>query len=525
MQDALPTKAPRHLRRLFLFGVLFEILLFAVGAWLPEGSWLSSEFRSDLFIIHSPVLWLLSLGAAFDNPLAAIFCLVLFLSLMALFWAFLFYWALRLRTWLRTHIVISKRQKIIARCGVGVLVAAILVLAIISALPQTPKPFTASPEVKAAVEGNTAFALDLYQKLKEQPGNLFFSPYSISTALAMTYSGARGQTENEIANVLHFNAAQTNIHAAFGALTERMNKIQRWNRITLVAANSLWCQRDYPFTDTFLNLIRSDYNADARLVNFKTAPETARNEINSWVGRKTKGRIQDLIESGQFTPLTRLVLCNAIYFKGKWQTQFKPNDTKPESFHVSTNQDVTVPMMYQSSQCKMAYNDDESVELLELPYVGNDLSMIILLPTPYGEENDLPSLEQKLTAENLRNWLKTLDQTGLHKASIFLPRFTTTQSFDLTDKLKSLGMTSAFNDAADFSGMDGTTNLFISDVIHKAFVEVNESGTEAAAATWVHIMTKSMAERFVADHPFIFLIRDNGSGTILFLGRIVDPTK
>jgi serpin B len=218
-------------------------------------------------------------------------------------------------------------------------------------------------------------------------------------------------------------------------------------------------------------------------------------------------------------------LCDAIYFKGKWQTQFKPNDTKPEPFHVSTNQDVTVPMMYQSSQCKMAYSDDESVELLELPYVGNDLSMIVLLPTAYGEENDLPSLEQKLTAENLSAWLKTLDQTSLHKASIFLPRFTTTQSFDLTEKLKSLGMTLAFDDAADFSGMDGTTNLFISDVIHKAFVEVNESGTEAAAATWVHVMTKSMAERFVADHPFIFLIRDNGSGTILFLGRIVDPTK
>jgi len=530
MQAASPTKAPRRWRLLFLCGILLEVFLFAFGALLPEDSWLCSQFRNDLFIIHSPLLWLLSLAATFDNPVAAIFCLLLFVFIMASFWALLFYGALRLRNWLQTRIAVSKQQKLVIKCGFGFVGLIVLASAIISAMPQTPRPLTISPEVKSTVDGNTAFALDLYQKLKEQPGNLFFSPYSISTSLAMTYAGARGQTENEMAKVLHFNPAQTNIHVAFGALTERMDKVQRWNRITLVTPNSLWSQRDYPFTAAFLDLIHSDYKADTRLVDFKTAPETARDEINSWVEKKTNGKIKDVVAPGQFTDYTRLVLCNAIYFKGKWQTQFKPNDTKPAPFHVTTNETVTVPMMYQHSEFKMALSDDYAVELLELPYSGKDLSMIILLPEvefglPDVEQPGLLGLEQKLTAENLHAWLAKLDQDNPHKTWVALPRFTTTQSFELADELKSLGMPSAFNDTANFFGMDGTTNLFISDVIHKAFVEVNEAGTEAAATTWVHVATKSMSGRFIVDHPFIFLIRENGSGTILFLGRIVDPTK
>jgi serpin B len=345
----------------------------------------------------------------------------------------------------------------------------------------------------------------------------------------MTYAGARGQTESEMAKVLHFNPAQTNIHSAFGVLTERMNKIQRWNRITLATANSLWCQQDYRFTDAFLNLVRTRYGAEARQVDFKHSAQAA-GEINQWVERETKQKIKNVVEPGQFTDLTRLVLCDAIYFKGKWQTQFKPNDTKPAPFHVSTNETVTVPMMYQHAEFKIAYSDDGSVELLELPYVGNDLSMIILLPqveypSPDVEQPGLPDLEQKLTVNNLHAWLAKLDQAGGHKTWVGLPRFTTTQSFNLAKELKSLGMPSAFNDTANFSGMDGTTNLFVSDVIHKAFVEVNEAGTEAAAATWVHVASKSASGRFIVDHPFVFLIRENGSGTILFLGRIVDPTK
>ncbi len=400
----------------------------------------------------------------------------------------------------------------------------------ITASHEATVPFTASLEVKSAVDGNTAFAFDLYQKLKDRPGNLFFSPYSLSTALAMTYAGARGQTENEMAKVLHFNLAQTNLPMAFGSLGARMNQIQRWNRITLTTANSLWCQQDYRFTNSFLNLIHKYYSADARQVDFKHSPQAASSEINQWVERETKEKITDVVEPGQFTDLTRMVLCDAIYFKGKWQYQFEPRATKPAPFHVTTNETVTVPMMYQHAHFKTARSDDDSVELLELPYSGTDLSMIILLPQieyplPDVEQPGLPDLEQKLTADNLHAWLAKLDQANRDKTSVRLPRFTTTQSFDLVKELKSLGMPSAFDDSADFSGMDGTTNLFVSDVMHKAFVEVNESGTEAAATTLALVKTKSQAGRFIVDHPFLFLIRENGSGSILFVGRIIDPTK
>jgi serpin B len=286
-----------------------------------------------------------------------------------------------------------------------------------------------------------------------------------------------------------------------------------------------------------MNLVRKSFRAEVRQVDFKHSASAASDEINKWVERNTKGKIKDVVEPGQFADLTRLVLCNAIYFNGKWLHQFKMSDTKPAPFHVTTNETVTVPMMFQESEFKMAVSDDYAIELLELPYSGNNLSMIILLPVslrgrPNFEPNSLAGLkqelaadnlhnlydlEQKLTVENLHTWLAKLDQANPHKTSVGLPRFTTIQSFDLTKELKSLGMPLAFGD---------TTNLYISDVLHKAFAEVNEAGPEAAAATSVE-MTLGMSEsgHFIVDHPFIFLIRENGSGTILFLGRIIDPTK
>jgi serpin B len=333
-----------------------------------------------------------------------------------------------------------------------------------------------------------------------------------------------------MSKTLQFTLPQETLHAAFGALGACINKIQIGNRITLTTANSLWCQQDYRFTDAFLNIVRSSYGADARQMDFKRAPLTAAGEINKWVEQKTNGRIKNAVEPGQFTDYTRLVLCDAIYFKGKWLNQFKVVDTTPAPFSVTKNQTVTVPMMYQHSEFKTTQSEDDSVELLELPYAGNDLSMIILLPnTTFGlnevRQASLSDLERKLTADHLHAWLTKLDLAGARKTFVGLPRFTTTQSFELADPLKSLGMASAFGDAANFSGMDGTTNLIISDVIHKAFVEVNEEGTEAAATTSVHLKARSMSGSFIADHPFIFLIRENGSGTLLFLGRIIDPTK
>jgi len=241
----------------------------------------------------------------------------------------------KLRRW-RLHLLggIVPRNKLIVGCGLGFVGAILLALGIAAALPQTATPFNASPEVKSAVESNTAFALDLYQKLKEQPGNLFFSPHSISTALAMTYAGARKQTESEMAGALHFSLPQTNLPAAFGALAARMNEIQGRNRITLTTANSLWCQQNYQFAKSFLDLVRVYYGGDVRQVDFKNSAQAVAGEINEWVEQKTKGKIKGAIGPGQVTTDTRLILCNAIYFKGNWQHQFKTSDTKLTDFYV-----------------------------------------------------------------------------------------------------------------------------------------------------------------------------------------------
>jgi serpin B len=416
--------------------------------------------------------------------------------------------------------------------GVGLVIALILILASRTTTSDDPIPFNSSADAKALVDGNTGFALDLYQKLKDQPGNLFCSPYSISMALAMTYAGAHGTTANEMARTLHFTVSQEKLPPASGMLTARMKEIQGPNRITLTSANSLWSQQGCRFTTAFLDQLRTGYDGESREVDFVRAPAAASGEINNWVKEKTAGKIKEITAPDQFNTNTRLVLCNAIYFKGKWQKPFREESTRPAPFHVSTNETANVPMMWQTARFKMAQSDDGAVVLLELPYAGGDSSMVILLPAsrpanvPGSEPSDLPVLERKLTVENLREWLKRLDQGDARETVVALPRFTTAHEFELSETLKSLGMTSAFGPAADFSGMDGTAPLFISGVFHKAFVEVNEAGTEAAAATVVRMTAaKAMAYSFVADHPFIFLIRDNGSGAILFLGRIIDPTR
>jgi serine protease inhibitor len=236
----------------------------------------------------------------------------------------------RLKSWSAVYLVVSAKQKLLARC-VFLLVILVPTAAILSAWPQTPRPFERSPEVQSIVDANTAFAVDLYRRLKLDHQNLFFSPYSVSAALAMTYAGARGQTGDEMARVLHF-ASVSDVHAEFAKLTERLNNLQRWRRITLRNANSIWCQNDYPLTGDFLKLIRKDYDARAQTVDFLHAPEAACYDINSWVSGKTDGKINDLIASGQITPDTRLVLCNAIYFKGRCKHNSGPTIPGPVRF-------------------------------------------------------------------------------------------------------------------------------------------------------------------------------------------------
>jgi serpin B len=388
-------------------------------------------------------------------------------------------------------------------------------------LAAQPGRATNQPPIVAA---NTGFALDLYQREKSNPGNLFFSPYSLSTALAMTYSGARGQTAAEMARVLHFNLPQSEVPPAFAELTRQLDAISRSDTLKLDIANSLWCQKEFPFTESFLALTRDAYHAEARSVDFLRNTESVRTEINSWVEEKTQDKIRDLIQPGQLDPTTRLVLCNAIYFKGQWADRFEVRATQPAPFFAQAGQPVQVPMMARSLNLRMHSPGDFT--MASLPYVSNELSMIILLPK---NTNGLSALEQRLhDGANLNRWLSELDAASSPKTDLFLPKFKLNCRLLLARTLSGLGMPTAFSASADFSGISTKPALQISDVVHQAFVDVNEEGTEAAAATGVIMRLAAVQQRppvFRVDHPFVFLIRENRTGSILFLGRVIDPSK
>jgi serpin B len=397
-----------------------------------------------------------------------------------------------------------------------------LVSVLISACRQSDSTLPVSTDEKLVVDGNNAFAVDLYQQLKGQQGNLFFSPYSIYASLAMVHGGARGQTEMEITNTMHLSLSQDALPAVFGVLMAQMNEVQHRNRIELATADSLWAHQDCQFKDDFLTSIKTYYQADIYNVDFKENPQSVSDRINSWVDQKTKGNIQNLVKKDQITKDVRLILCNAIYFKGKWADQFKVKDTQPAAFFVSSNETVTVPMMRQTSRFKMAYIDDNDLCLLELPYAGNYCSMIILLP---GTTDGLPAIEQQLTAENLKAWLEKFRQRSMSKTDIELPRFKASQNIDLATVLTQMGMPLLFGTNADLSGMTGQRNLFISDAVYKTLVEVDESGTSAVGINWFAAKAASKPTSFIANHPFIFLIRENHTGNILFFGRVTDPLQ
>jgi serpin B len=379
-------------------------------------------------------------------------------------------------------------------------------------------------DLQKVVADNSAFAFDLYQKLRGNRGNLFFSPYSISTALAMTYAGARGQTEKEMAQVLHFSLDQDPLHSSFSQLQSHLNTIQNKGHIKLSTANSLWCQRDYHLLHSFLNLNRKHYGAGLNFVDFAGKTETSRTAINTWVENETQQKIKELIKPGVISSLTRLVLCNAIYFKGHWFRQFEEARTKEQDFYVTPQKIVEVPMMSQEENFRL--KDFDKFSAIELPYEGNDLSMIIFLPKEIG---GLAEFERNLTYDSARAWIDELIGSYKSRVLVSVPRFKVICELGLSKILFDMGMYSAFTIAkADFSGMTGNKELFIDKVVHKAFVEVNEEGTEAAAATSVIVgltSTPPPPPTFRADHPFVFLIRDTQTGSILFVGRVSDPTK
>jgi len=379
-------------------------------------------------------------------------------------------------------------------------------------------PEVAEEEIQALVEGNTAFALDLYQRLREQEGNLFLSPYSISLALAMAYAGARGETATEMAQALHFTLPQERLHPAFNALDLAIAEHAAAGGIELHTANGFWGQLGHRFLQEFIDLLARDYGAEIRLLSFQDTPEACREHINDWVSEKTQGKIEELLPPGSITPLTRLVLTNAIYFKGAWKYRFDPWLTHEGAFHLLDGGTQTASMMV-VEEAWLGYTegclDGVRYQAVELPYQGEELSMVILLPELAGYRE----FERALDAERLEGILRELRSWELR---LVMPKFSFSSGFSLRETLSGLGMPRAFSPEADFSGMDGTRDLWLNEVYHKAFIKVDEWGTEAAAASAV-VGSWSLPHELRIDHPFIFLIRDLRTGAILFLGRVLNP--
>jgi len=379
---------------------------------------------------------------------------------------------------------------------------------------------TDKASVAAVVKGNTAFALRMHQELSSKEGNLFFSPYSISSALGMTYAGARNNTEKEIKQVLHFPGEPGALCRSFGELQEGLNLVQKAGKIKLSIANAIWYERSYKFLPSFIDVVQNDYRSKIAQADFVGNAEAERKVINTWVEKQTNDKIKDLIPSGVLNSLTRMVLVNAIYFKGDWASQFKEINTRELDFNVTAKEKVKAKMMYQQEDFRVA--EDENTQVLEMMYKGDRLSMLVLLPK---QKNEISKLEKTLTAEKLRGLISKLRKT---KVQVTFPKFKIETGYDLVPPFMKLGMKDVFNSKSDFSGMDGAKDLYISAILHKAFVEVDEKGTEAAAATAVVMSLKSVAPRyprFNADHPFLFLIRDNVTGSILFMGRMVNPNS
>ena len=372
------------------------------------------------------------------------------------------------------------------------------------------------PTSTPVVQGNNQFATDLYVRLKDKTsGNLFFSPYSVSAALAMTYAGAAGETGKQMAEVLHFTVPEPQLHEAMARLSSSLLADTK-KGYQLRVANRLWGQKGYEFLPEFLQTTRRYFGAELGIVDFAQSTEAVRQEINQWVEKQTEEKIKELLAPGVLDPRTRLVLTNAIYFKGDWQKKFNKKTTKDAPFHLSADKEVMVPMMRQTEQFGYLAVDD--LQVLEMAYAHGELSMIVLLPKEFG---GLPQLEKKLIQASLQEWTKGLRR---QKVIVYVPRFKMTSQFGLKDTLQAMGMILAFDDQkADFSRMSRGEGLYISAVIHKAFVDVNEEGTEAAAATGR--LGESPTPVFQADHPFVFLIRDNRTGSILFMGRVVNPKE
>jgi serpin B len=423
-------------------------------------------------------------------------------------------------------------KRLLIFSGISILVLALILVGLTAAgtAPQNTTSISGEPVAGIArpdtldgagnvAAGNNRFAFDLYRRLATDPAyadrNLFFSPYSISSALAITYEGARGTTADEIGAVLHLPTNDTLRREGFADLNAALNRGS--GNCTLRIANALWAEETYSFLPDYIDVAARWYGANVTNLDFIENPGGSRETINRWVEGETEDRIPDLLPPGSIDPLTRLVITNAIYFKGTWAKQFDANETREEEFRVGPNEMVLAPMMH--GDAVYPYAETETLQVLEMPYAhesGNGLAMLVLLP----KEDSLTAAEEALDAERLTDLRESLVSQNVR---VYFPKFTLDVGYSLPPVLAAMGMPTAFAEgAADLSGMDGTKDLFITGVFHKAFVDVNEEGTEAAAATGV-IGGGGVTPVFRANHPFVFLIVEKDSGAILFMGRVVNP--
>lgn len=377
-------------------------------------------------------------------------------------------------------------------------------------------------DVKAA---NNQLALDLYSIYSQQDGNVFYSPYSISSALSMTYEGAKGKTAEEMRSVLHLPESREQVRTEYKALFEEMNKPGK--PYFLKTANALWAQKDYPFLDSYFKNVETYYSGKATNLDFIKDTENSRVTINDWVEEKTNDKIKDLIPKGVLAPETTLVLTNTLYFKGNWSSKFEAENTKEADFTQTNGEKIKVNMMHQTSYYD--YIESEETQMIELNYLGDDLSMIVILP-----KEDIVDFEKTLTSDKIE---KLKNSSKREKVALSLPKFKFETKYTMSKNLKAMGMPTAFDGyKADFTAMfdksavPSDENLYIDEVIHQTFIEVTEYGTEAAAATAVVMVRTTSVDMeepkiFNANHPFIFIIQQKDTGNILFMGRVSTPTK
>lgn len=394
--------------------------------------------------------------------------------------------------------------------------------------------------VNEIVKANNQFAIKLYSEMKETDENIFFSPWSISTATVMAYEGAREETAKEIQKVFQYPKDENTRRTSYAKMLNTLNKAS--GKYKLSTANAIWLQKDYLFLEEYKETINNYYLGEVKNLDFINNPQGASSDINKWVSKNTNSKIKEIVSPSMFNDLTRAVLTNAIYFKGKWEHQFDKEDTKQEDFTIEKENKIKTPMMkLTDDDLRFNYTETDGVQILEMPYQGDKISMLVLLPRTemtdtmterFQKEGIVPQtsnmeqLQTMISAEKIQEWRNKLKPETVF---IYMPKYTFETSYSLSDYLKSMGMNLPFTwPGADFSGMDGTKMLYISEVLHKAYIDVYEEGTEAAAATAIIVGFGAAIPHYIefrADHPFMFIIQEKQTGNILFMGRVNDPTK